>query len=444
MAMYHLSTKPIKRSDGRSATASAAYRAAEKIYDKRTGLTHDYSKKLGVVDSCCFVLKDNKMSFVNRSELWNAAESAEKRKDGRTAREIVISLPHEMTDLQRSKLVTAFTIDIAKKYGVAIDYAIHRPDADGDNRNHHCHIMMTTRTATIENYEIVLGNKTNLELSNTKLAELDQPKTQDQIKDLRQHWATLANEHLADANIDATIDHRSHADRNMTAAPTIKMGWEATAAERDGIETIKGDINRNIKADNAELAKLESKIAVYQKILDATAPTPEPEHIEYAPAPALKPRPKVEPEPIEYKSLRLANDSDTSRYYALMHMHDDAVKTPQNEYFGRFVGEKMTKIDFEIEQFRQGLSRNMGAATSQQQEDMQSAFSEVKKWRSNIEDYQDAYRQDKAQARAELEDTPDIVTQPHNATAAPQPDPEPYSTPFDRTPFDPPSTPWDR
>ena len=109
MAIFHLSTKPIKRSSGRSATASAAYRAACEIEDKRTGVTHDYSKKSGVVNSEAFVVVCGEKVAVDRAQLWNAAEFAEKRKDARTAREIVINLPHELSKELRQNLVEDFT-----------------------------------------------------------------------------------------------------------------------------------------------------------------------------------------------------------------------------------------------------------------------------------------------------------------------------------------------
>ena len=48
MAIYHFSVGIISRGKGRSATAAAAYRAAERIKDLRTGEIHDYRKKKGV------------------------------------------------------------------------------------------------------------------------------------------------------------------------------------------------------------------------------------------------------------------------------------------------------------------------------------------------------------------------------------------------------------
>lgn len=256
--MFHLSTNPIKRSAGRSATASAAYRAGCKIEDNRTGLKHDYSKKQGIVKTDCFIFSNGQKLNIDRSELWNAAEKAEKRKDGRTAREVIINLPHELSEEQRQSLVEDFTKDISKKYKVAIDYAIHLPDKHGDQRNHHAHILMTTRAATLENNTLLLGDKTNIELSNTKLAKLEQPKTQEQIANLRRHWATTANKHLENAGIDKRIDHRSYEEQKVLAIPTIKLGWEASALERKGIETAKGDINRAIKSDNEKIKILEN------------------------------------------------------------------------------------------------------------------------------------------------------------------------------------------
>ena len=58
MASYHLCCKVISRGQGRSATAAAAYRAAERILDRRTGIEHDYSRKQGVVRSEVLLPRD--------------------------------------------------------------------------------------------------------------------------------------------------------------------------------------------------------------------------------------------------------------------------------------------------------------------------------------------------------------------------------------------------
>lgn len=259
MAIFHLNTSTISRKSGRTSTAAAAYRCGGILYDERTDKTHDYTNKKGVVFSECFMFEKGEKVYLDRQRVWNTAEKVEKRIDARTAREIIINLPYELDEINRTELVQEFTEHIAKTYNVAIDFAIHEPSKDGDQRNHHAHILMTTRTATLgENNSLVLGEKTNLELSNTKLGKLGLPKTQDQITDLREKWATMANDYLEFSHIDDRIDHRSYAEQGIDKLPTKKLGNKTTQAERDGIETRKGDYNRlvfeiNVKRDEIKL-----------------------------------------------------------------------------------------------------------------------------------------------------------------------------------------------
>uniref|UniRef100_UPI0013D4B8DC MobQ family relaxase n=1 Tax=Moraxella catarrhalis TaxID=480 RepID=UPI0013D4B8DC len=224
MAIFHLSTKAISRKIGRTATVSAAYRSGEKIKCERTGLIHDYTRKKGVMTSSAFLFDGDKKIVLDRQDLWNTAEKSEKRKDARTAREIIVNLPHELSHNQRLALVDEFTKLVAKTYGVAIDYAIHEPNRKGDDRNFHAHIMMTTRQATLDNGVLVLGAKSNLELENKALKAKGLPSTQQQITDIRKDWADYANEHLKKAGLDIEIDHRSHKERGLAATPTIKLG----------------------------------------------------------------------------------------------------------------------------------------------------------------------------------------------------------------------------
>lgn len=261
MAIFHLNTKPISRSKGRSSIAASAYRSACKMTDERTGIEHDYTKKNGVVISECLAKnKYGDLVAVDRSKLWNLAEKSENRKDARTAREIIVNLPYELSDSQRHILVYEFIQELVSEYDVAIDFAIHRPDKNGDQRNHHAHILMTTRKATFENNELKLHEKTRLELSNAKLEKLGLPKTQEQIKKIRERFASLANLRLESNKIDARIDHRSYAERGIDKVPTIKLGRKTVDSERKGIKTLKGNINRAIKADNKKIDMLKKEI----------------------------------------------------------------------------------------------------------------------------------------------------------------------------------------
>ncbi len=263
MAIYHMSVKPVQRSKGRSSTAAAAYRAGCKIEDNRTGLIHDYTKKDGVKHT--EIITPNGVNIPNRSDLWNAAEAAEKRKDGCTAREYEINLPHELNEEQRTKLAQDFCKQLAKNHGIAVDLCIHEPTekevkAGADPRNHHAHILTTTRKITNDG----LTDKADIEKSGRK--------RKDDLAATRSLWAVTANKHFEMAGLEQRIDSRSLKDQGSALIPTIKMGKVATQMERDPLytpkgetsrpkyETRKGDINRAIKEANEQIKTLESEL----------------------------------------------------------------------------------------------------------------------------------------------------------------------------------------
>ena len=145
MAIYHLSVKPISRTDGRSATAAAAYRAAIQISDARTWKLHDYRRKQGVVSAVLLVPEAAPKWAHDRSQVWNAAEIAEVRKNATVASEFEIALPAELNDLQRQQLAHEFAQELVNQHGCIADVAIHHPSGGGDQRNHHAHILLSTR-----------------------------------------------------------------------------------------------------------------------------------------------------------------------------------------------------------------------------------------------------------------------------------------------------------
>ncbi|TBG55406.1 Ti-type conjugative transfer relaxase TraA, partial [Rhizobium leguminosarum] len=249
MAIYHLSMKPIARSGGRSAVASAAYRAAERLTNERDGLTHDFSNRTGV-EHAEIVLPARSSAYwaMKRSALWNAAERAEKRSDARIAREFEIALPHELSSDQRLALTRAFALHLANRYGAAVDFAIHRPGEGSDIRNSHAHLMMTTRQVT----EAGLGDKTLLERENRWLLANHLPPSQLQLKDLRQAWEHLANTHLERAGLDIRIDNRSHLEAGITIEPTEHVGVHATEINRQGGAVSRVRISPQSAERNAE------------------------------------------------------------------------------------------------------------------------------------------------------------------------------------------------
>ena len=189
---------------------------------------------------------------IDRSDLWNMAEQAENRKDARTAKEWVIALPDELDANDRKELARDFARNLVNKYGVVADLAIHEPSKGGDDRNHHAHIMLTTRKAVLHGNDIKLTDKADIELSNAKRSKLGLGTTQEDIKAVRQMWAEVANNALERAGQRQKIDHRSYADQNSQLQPTIHEGNAVTQLRRQGIETEISRYNDRVKQSNTK------------------------------------------------------------------------------------------------------------------------------------------------------------------------------------------------
>lgn len=257
MAIFIASTKSISRGKGQSAVASASYRAGVELEDKRYGKKHDYSKRHGVM-SADIILPSSLASqgiTIERNDLWNLAEETETRKNSRVAREWLVNLPHELDEKTRKQLAHDFSQQLADKFGVIADCAIHQPtqkevERGADARNFHAHIMLTTRQADLDkDGKIILGDKSVCELSDTDRAKRGLSKAKDEVTEIRQLWERLANEKLAEHN-HQLIDSRSYKSQGIDLLPQVKMGKDATHLERDGVQTWKGDINRAITERN--------------------------------------------------------------------------------------------------------------------------------------------------------------------------------------------------
>ena len=258
MAIYHASTKPIARSAGRSAVAAAAYRAGVELVDARTGLSHDYTRKGGIEHT--EILTPDGLG-AERNALWNAAELAEKRKDARTAREWIVALPAELTADQRTDLARDFGQALVDRYGVAVDFAIHAPDREGDHRNHHAHLRTTTRQVSrgIDG-GLILGAKAHIELSDKARRENGLGAAADEVKAVRELWERTANAALERAGVEARIDARSLQAQGIDREASQHLGPVASEMERRGKTSDRGDGNRQVGDNNAERARLSAEI----------------------------------------------------------------------------------------------------------------------------------------------------------------------------------------
>ena len=264
IAIYHCSIKIVSRGKGKSAVAAAAYRSGEKLTNEWDGLTHDYTKKGGVVHSEILLPAHAPPAFSDRSTLWNSVELSEKSNNAQLAREVEIALPVELSREEQTRLVRDYCSSQFVSKGMIADFNLH----DTGGGNPHAHILLTMRPLDERGAwlpkskkEYVLdenGEKIRLPSGRYKTRKVDLVDWNDRenAEVWRRAWADLANEFLERNDCPERIDHRSYERQGIEQIPTVHVGVSATQMEKKGIVTERGELNRNIKAANRILREI--------------------------------------------------------------------------------------------------------------------------------------------------------------------------------------------
>ena len=290
MAIYHWNIGIVSRGKGKSAVA-AAYRSGEKLTNEWDGMTHDYTRKGGVVHTEIMLPPHAPPSFSDRSTLWNSVELYEKAGNAQLAREIDAALPIELSREEQIRLVRKYCSSQFVSRGMCVDFAIH----DTDSGNPHCHIMLTMRpldergawaAKSKKEYDLdENGERIRLPSGRYKTHKVDLTGWNSQENALvwRKAWADISNDYLERAGSPERIDHRSNAERGIDEIPTVHMGVAACQMEKKGVATEKGELNRNIQKANrlireirAQVSKLKEWIADLFKVWE-TAPKQPPQ-----------------------------------------------------------------------------------------------------------------------------------------------------------------------
>lgn len=318
MAIYHMESKIVSRGMGRSVVAASAYMSCSRLYNDYDGVQHDYTRKQGLIWRDVFLPPQAPQEWRDREQLWNAVEAAEKTKDSRLAREIIIALPVELEHDEQIALTSAYISQQFAADGMCADVAIH----DTDGHNPHAHILLTMRPLnengtwqykTEKEYLCMKdGEERGFTAAEFKDAQLEgwekqylcrvgrkrvymtlsaaaehgytradkHPKSsrygrqnpvtarwnsEDQLISWREAWADMANRAIEQAGLEEHIDHRSHAVRGIDEQPTIHEGVEAMHLEEKGFVSERRALNRQIRADNALLRELKEQIRQLNK-----------------------------------------------------------------------------------------------------------------------------------------------------------------------------------
>lgn len=258
MASFLCQVQTIQRSAGRSAVAAAAYRSGMALTDERLAMDFDFAGKEGVEFAEILAPEAAPSRFSDRQTLWNAAEKREARKDAVPARELLLALPHELDFEQRRALVRAFVAEHLVGQGMVADVAMHRPGKEGDQRNFHAHILVTTRRVGPEGFG----------------AKEPAWRTPQQVRAWREGWAEIQNQHLRrHLGPDAPqVSHLSLAEQGIDRTPAEHLGPAATALERRDRRTDRGDRNRDVRTRNDAVDQLRRDYSATADRLAAGAP----------------------------------------------------------------------------------------------------------------------------------------------------------------------------
>jgi Ti-type conjugative transfer relaxase TraA len=239
MAIYHLHVKVIGRKSGSSAVASAAYRSGSRLRDERLDRSHDFSAKRGVVHTEVMLPENAPEAWSDRERLWNDVEAFEIRKDAQLAREVEFAIPRELTQTQGIELARDFVQAEFVSLGMIADLNVHWDIGEDDLAKPHAHVMLTMRQVNVDGDQNGFGQKVR-----------DWNRTQ-MVERWRERWAELANERLAELDIDARIDHRSFEAQGIALEPQTQIGASAQRIEGEGIEAAdRAEMHREIARGN--------------------------------------------------------------------------------------------------------------------------------------------------------------------------------------------------
>jgi MobA/MobL family len=323
MATYFLRARHISRGKGARATRAAAYRAGERILDERTSEVYNYTGRSDVAHKEVVLPADlagrPDMAWTqDRATLWNAMEHAGLRRNSRLAREWLVFLPPELTPDQRSRLVRGFAAELADKYRCAIDATIHQPRPSADPRNHHAHLLMTTREVSPDG----VGSRISLELGGRERHLRGLGSSRDEYFAIRERWAHLTNDALREAGLAVRVDHRSLKHQGFDREPVPTIPEKVVYAERNQGPSAAGDAIRARHRERVE-ARLKGGDELARVLEKQKGDLRERALDDFK-------RRDAQPKQIRWSSLNRAERNDRRRQWRKN--HTDEVNRKQREY----------------------------------------------------------------------------------------------------------------
>lgn len=271
---------------GRSAVEQSSYIGRTEMYSEYDCKKYYPKYSEDLVHNEVMLPKNAPKEYMDPAVLWNSVEMIEKSSNAQLARVYKVSLPNEWsyelaTDVMREYIQRNF---VSK--GMCVQFAIH----DSENkmtgeRNLHCHMLMTLRGIDENGKWLPKSKKEYLLDENGERIPLIDKKTGKQKVDSsnRKQWkcktiqtndwnnqenAKIWRKDLVDTinyvnekiGIKDIWEHRSFKERGLDILPQIHLGEKASALERAGKHSARGDINREIIKHNTIIMKAKESV----------------------------------------------------------------------------------------------------------------------------------------------------------------------------------------
>lgn len=209
MAIFHCTIKIIKRSSGKSAVASAAYIAGERIVDEETGRISDYRRKFEVEYKNIIIPDNVPEKYRDRSFLWNEVQRIENKSDAQLCRSLEIALPLGLNWDDAINLTEDYIKDNFTSKGMIADYAIHAKPG-----NPHVHILLTMRGFDEEGNWVAKSKTAPVILEKESETKLFIPKSfEDRSSD---YLLALQSFYMGmDVDINISLEHDSVLDKEV-------------------------------------------------------------------------------------------------------------------------------------------------------------------------------------------------------------------------------------
>lgn len=236
----------MKRSEGMTSVAKAAYHARTRITDDRIGETYDFSHRSDLHGHIILAPVSAPSHIIESSSaLWNEVERVERQNNGQTARYFDVAIPVELNNDDKKKLVAEYCQKNFVDKGMIADIVFH----DLDGKNPHAHVMLTLKTITAAGF-----GKKDRSWNDKKM-----------MLQWRESWATMSNSYLETAGREERIDHRS---LRSQCADALAQAEEAFSAEEKAFWLAKATETNRPAMQRVHRANWNDKEAQEQRVAE--------------------------------------------------------------------------------------------------------------------------------------------------------------------------------